>query len=193
VFSWQCFLYNDIALSISPWSGFGRRSLFIYLLPFFCRIMQPNLLLVASMLPLILGPILVQSFSRGPSARLTLQGAVGVAVAGILLFHVLPHAFAVGGVGVGVFALCGWFLSLLLHRWHGLLRAGFYWLPLCGLGLHAALDGAALFAPEAEALMATSGQAHAGAGFLLAMAILLHRLPLAMAIWWLGRRYLGLT
>ena len=52
------------------------------------------------------------------------------------------------------------------------------WLLLAGLGLHAAADGAAL-----------AGAAHHGAET-LPMAVLVHRLPVGLLVWWLvgGRR-----
>ncbi len=150
--------------------------------------LESILLLVASLLPLALGPALVGALKKSPGRRLALGAGVGVAVSGLLLLHVLPHALGVAGWVVLPLALVGWILSLLLHRWGVYLRSGLLHVAMAGLALHAILDGVALVGAGVHSGEGGGGHAHDEVGLLLALSVVVHRLPVAMAIWSLGGR-----
>ncbi|MBT8492828.1 MAG: permease, partial [Deltaproteobacteria bacterium] len=134
------------------------------------------LLLIISIAALALGPALFWVSHRSRTASGAIDGFVIVTISGLVVVHILPHSIAVGGLWVMVAALLGFigpgvaekWLHLSTARTHGWAAA----LGLIGLVLHAVADGMALALPEGE---------HS----LLGLAVLLHRLPVALTIWWL--------
>ena len=142
-------------------------------------------LLSLSIAALAAGPLLFRLASSSRSAAAMLDGFVRFAVAGLLLVHVMPWAWNIGGWLAGVFFVGGLVLPMLLHRvlsgrkWSGVgaeLGIGAF-----ALGLHAFLDGAAIFEHE-EAGSTTR---------MLAAAVILHRLPVGIGVWWLVRPRFG--
>ncbi len=204
----------------------------------------PWILLLGGIMPLLLGPLLAQLADRFEAARSGVDAFTAVALGGIVVLHIWPHAFLTAGVWTLVGGLLGLLLPFFLH---GSLHAheekiypGFVVLAFLGLAVHATLDGVALFSPLADAAVAShevsafevpgaggehglddlthgeahqdrAGQDHAGhehageaggtyihhehgSGWLLALAVILHRLPMGLAVWWfavpiLGRRF----
>lgn len=212
----------------------------------------PWMLLLGGIVPLLLGPLLAQLADRIESARSAVDAFTAVALGGIVMLHIWPHAFLTAGVWTLVGGLLGLLLPFALH---GPLHAheekiypGFVVLAFLGLAVHATLDGVALFSPLADAAVAShdvaapevpgtasevpgtalgtghDGEAHVddhgdhdihddhgdhehedeaggtyihhehGSGWLLAVAVILHRLPMGLAVWWfavpiLGRRF----
>ena len=115
----------------------------------------PWILLLGGIVPLILGPLLAQLADRIESARSAVDAFTAVALGGIVLLHIWPHAFLTAGVWTLVGGLLGLLLPFVLH---GSLHAheekiypGFVVLAFLGLAVHATLDGVALFSPIADA------------------------------------------
>ncbi|MEY3012345.1 MAG: hypothetical protein RIT45_1080, partial [Pseudomonadota bacterium] len=135
--------------------------------------------LLAGLLALLVGPLLLRWSRRGRLLH-AVDGFVVVAITGLVVIEVLPHAFDVaGGWAVAVA-----FLGLLLPaRLEGVLErasrgaaaesvhTAALGLGVLGLGLHAAMDGAALHQGAYEGSLAT--------------AVVVHRLPVGLAVWWL--------
>ncbi|MEM7048035.1 MAG: hypothetical protein AAF604_00160 [Acidobacteriota bacterium] len=175
-------------------------------------------ILLAGLLPLAVGPLLAMWFDQRPVARGALDSFVAITLGGLVLLHLWPHAFeAAGWLGV-VAGIAGLALPYLFH---GILHAGeekafagLIGIAFLGLALHAMIDGAALVerdpAPQGgetvleglasdhdeedhHHLEEASADHHHGDGEprLLATAVLLHRLPMALAIWWLVVPALG--
>lgn len=167
-------------------------------------------LLIASLLALAVGPALASRLRPDGGGMAALDGFVLVAVSGLVFLHLLPDAvltggwWAVGAASVGLF-LPGLAERALLHapgdasvgtsasppeHAHGAQGRVLLVLALAGLALHAALDGAALLAhdlQDAAALADHAGHAAARAGAevpTLALGVILHRLPLGLAVWW---------
>lgn len=141
-------------------------------------------LLVASVLALAVGPIAVR-LTRGRWHWLALlDGFVLVSLLGLILLELFPSAFAVGGPLAVAAAVLGVFLPPLLDRWfgdiHGRVHGTMLWLAMAGLAIHAMLDGAALLSADAHA-----GDHHHGD--LLALGVILHRIPIGLTIWWAVR------
>lgn len=135
---------------------------------------------------LLLGPALLAWVQRAPLWLQTiglqgLDGFVLTSVAGIVLADVLPHALSESGMWAVPLVLLGLLGPSLAER--GLHRAAEHvhalalLLGMAGLVLHATLDGVAL--------------AHGDVRPQLAMAVLLHRLPEGLTIWWLLRPRYG--
>ena len=138
-------------------------------------------LLVLSLVAYAVGPVLYGIADRARATLAALDGFVMVAVAGVALVHIIPEGVAISGpVGVAV-ALVG-FLGpgMLEHRLEGSARQAHtaaLILALGGLCLHVFFDGVGL----ASAFYAP------GQVSILAVAVLLHRIPIAVTIWWLVR------
>jgi uncharacterized protein len=133
-----------------------------------------------SLVALLVGPLGVVAFRTRRPLLAAIDGFVVVTIGGIVLLHVLPHALLEVGAWAFVPAVAGLLLPLLGER-SGARAAGDRWLvplALAGMVAHALLDGTAL----------RSGEAGAS---LLPVAIILHRIPEGLAIWWLFRPLVG--
>ncbi len=142
-------------------------------------------LLIASLLALAIGPILHHLAGAKGTMLAALDGFVYVTMGGLIFLHIVPESYE----------LAGWwaFLALLLgllgpglveHRLHGLAskaHAAALVLALLGIGLHAFIDGLALGHGE-------GGHQHQT----LPLAVVLHRLPVGLALWFLLRPAYGL-
>lgn len=142
-------------------------------------------LLVVSVLTLALGPLLYRVADSVRSALNTLDGFVLITVSGLVLVHILPHAYAVAGPLALVVAAVGFLGPALvernLHESARTAHVATLIFACLGLIVHEFLDGVALGA----AALAEHDQHQEGT--LLAMAVVLHRLPVAITIWWLLR------
>jgi hypothetical protein len=149
-------------------------------------------LVLVSLLALLSGPLVVQ-LARGRGWVLSLiDGFVVVTIGGIVLLHILPHAFLVGGAATLVVAAIGLVGPTLLESTLGArvrAVAGLV-LPvaLLGLAIHAMLDGVVL--AEGHHDGAHGGEGH-GSGEFLALGVVLHRIPEGLAIWWIFQRERG--
>lgn len=133
------------------------------------------LFLVISLVALAVAPLLYRLAHRAVVAMAFLDGFVLVAISGLILVHVIPHAMRAGGLWVPLVALAGFFVPQLVE--HTLTRAAArahaatLALAIGGLIIHTGLDGVALSVPAGSE----------GAGE-LAIAVVLHRLPVALTI-----------
>jgi uncharacterized membrane protein YraQ (UPF0718 family) len=145
-------------------------------------------LLLLSLLVLAVGPLLHQLARVTGSMLAVLDGFVFVTIGGLVFLHIVPEtyhltgwpalvALAVGLVGPG----------LVEHRLQGLARQAHaiaLLLAVAGIGLHAFMDGLAL---------GQGGHKHGHAGeHMLPMAVVLHRLPVGLMVWFLIRPVYGL-
>lgn len=137
---------------------------------------MPSLLLIATLLALLSGPLLYALARERPALLAFLDGFVLVSISGLVLLDVVPDAFASGGLASLAFLLLGLlgptlFEHLLSHarREAHLAALG---LAVAGLVVHALGDGAAL-SPAGEA----SGS--------LALAVAIHSVPVGLVVWWL--------
>jgi hypothetical protein len=137
--------------------------------------------LALSIVALLAGPAIYTYGRRNRIARQILDGFIFITIAGIVTVHIIPEALTGGGDLAILFLVLGLAFPVILerglhesfHAAHGLVLA----LAALGLVIHAALDGIALL---------PSGNRD------LAYAVVLHRLPVGMAIWWSLRPNLGL-
>jgi len=137
------------------------------------------LFLLISLVALALGPALYWLSQRSQAAMAALDGFVIVTIAGLVVLHIIPHAWATAGIGVVPIALAGLIGPSLAEGYlHGRGATKAHRLAtvvaLGGLVIHATADGMALAIPV-----------HHDEGSLLVLAVLLHRLPVALTVWWM--------
>ena len=136
--------------------------------------------LALSIVALLLGPLIYGLSQGNRVARQVLDGFIFITIAGIICVNIIPEALAVGGTLAVIFLLVGIAFPVIVeHGFRGALHeAHVVVLVLAALGLviHAIIDGIALLPAQ---------------GSELAHAVILHRLPVGMAIWWSLRPSLG--
>ena len=138
-----------------------------------------NLLL--SIAALLLGPVIYALSRRNAATRQILDGFIFITIAGLICVNIIPESLSIGGTPAVGFLLLGIVFPIVIERgFRGALHeAHILILIIAALGLviHAIIDGIALLPVE---------------GSDLAHAVILHRLPIGMAIWWSLRPNLGL-
>jgi uncharacterized membrane protein YraQ (UPF0718 family) len=136
-------------------------------------------LLLISLAAFALGPLLYRIADRARASLALLDGFVMVAVAGLALVHIIPHAVAKSGAAALAVAAVGFiapgFVEHRLERAARQTHTAALVLALAGLTVHEFFDGVGLATP----FYGDEGVS------LLAVAVVLHRLPIAITIWWL--------
>ncbi len=135
------------------------------------------ILLSATLLALVCGPLLYAAARLRPNLLAFLDGFVLVAISGLVVLEVLPDTLAAGGAwSLGFLVLGALGPSLLEHQLHHARQAhvAALMLAIAGLVLHSVGDGTAL-APQ------VGGEPHIG----LALAIAVHSIPVGLVVWWL--------
>ena len=139
------------------------------------------LLLILALVGLALGPAVFALLHRTPAPQLALDGFVLVAVVGLVATHIIPDAFAAAGLWVVPAFGAGVLFPLALEKAQALSSRASHAIVLSlaafALLLHAALDGVGL----------ASADTAPGLG----VAVVLHRLPVGLAVWWLVRPQFG--
>lgn len=139
-------------------------------------------LLVASIVAPLAAPLLLRPFRRMAAVMQAIDGFVLVAICGLVLLHVLPFSLELAGPWVLLTAVAGLLLpstaerTVLSSSSHAQVHRFIVGLGMLALGLHAMLDGVALASGSHD-------HHHEGA-FMLAVGVVLHRLPLGIAVWW---------
>ncbi len=141
------------------------------------------LFLAASLAALLTGPAVGSALERAPRAKAIIEWIVVGGLLLLILGHVLPEAVELAHIWVLPVAALSGLATLGLERWANAQKGSgnvVLALGMLTLGIHSALDGAAL-----------AGADGPGAGTTLAFAVVLHRLPTSLAIWWLVKRTLS--
>lgn len=146
------------------------------------RVFSVGWLIAATAAP-VLGPVLYRVLHPHPRAVDLVDGFVYVAVPLLVAWQVLPHAWDERSALPLVVVTAGFVLPAVVERASHALAERTDDLALvvgiAGLALHALLEGAA-FAPGAG-----------GVDDAFALAVILHRIPLGLVIWWLIRPRFG--
>ncbi len=133
-----------------------------------------------STIALLLGPFVYAAGRRNATAERLLDAFVILAIAWIVGVHIVPEVIATGGMfAIAVVAIGMAFpyaLRRIFHLASSEMRFTLLSLAATALALHALIDGIAL-------LPAT--------GDPLSVAVIVHRLPIGMAIWWTFRPAIG--
>lgn len=138
-------------------------------------------LFVASIGALLIGPLAARMLRARRGALVALDGFVLVGLLVLLGFEVLPEAFAEAGGYAAVAAAAGFVLpSLAERRLSQFKLSPMVVLALAGLAVHGMLDGAALEAADHHG----HHHGHGDSEVMLAVAVVLHRLPMGLFVWW---------
>jgi hypothetical protein len=130
------------------------------------------LFLLASVAATAAGPLIFPRLKRSHGWLARLDSFLLVSLAGLVVVVVLPHAISEAGPAVLLAALAGGLGPIWFERRHARgHHPGVASVALLALGLHMFLDGAALTSDHA-----------ADEGASLAVAVILHRFPVGMAI-----------
>lgn len=140
------------------------------------------LVIVLSVLALVAGPLLHRLARAGRGALDALDGFVFVIVGGMVLLAFAPRAIATAGMA-GLGAVVAGFVALALAErvTDRTLDRALWPLAVLALGFHEFVDGLAL----------AGWQAGGHSDALLPTAIVLHRIPVGIALWWLVEPTLG--
>lgn len=135
------------------------------------------LLLAAALLAPLAGPALYRILHPRPRATRIVDGFVYVVVPVLVAWHVVPHAWDEQSIVPLLLAGAGFLLPLVVERASHALEhrvddlAIVVW--VAGIGLHSLLEGAALAGVEV--------------GGAFAAAVIAHRIPEGLVLWWLVR------
>ena len=140
--------------------------------------------LVLSIAALLAGPFVYRLGQRNRNAHQLFDGFIFITIAGIVCVHIIPAALDVGGVWALGFLALGLAFPVALEKLfrRALHEAHVFILLLAALGLmmHAIVDGIALLPLNPSSSDTTATLADNP----LAIGVILHRLPVGMAIWW---------
>ena len=140
--------------------------------------------LAASCIALLFGPLFYRYFSSGSGLQKGLDGFIFVSLGGLVLIHILPELLEHGGFLTIVFVILGLWgptaSEKLFHRYSEFTHNITLTLGIGGLLLHTITDGGAMVLAQQE-----------GNSPLLALGVIMHRLPVGIAIWWLLKPQLG--
>ncbi|MFQ5741349.1 MAG: hypothetical protein ACE5JX_20315 [Acidobacteriota bacterium] len=129
--------------------------------------------LLASILTLVLGPLICGSFRSREEVLSVVRGFVLVSVSGLVLLYLLPATLGKAGWGALLFVLVGLLGPALTEHLFRPVQEQTHnatlVLGLIGLGLHAVVDGVALNDSIGQNL--------------LPLVVILHRLPVSLVIW----------
>lgn len=147
---------------------------------------MPLTLLIISIAALGIGPLIARSWSTHGALRRGLDGFVTIGVGGLVLTHILPPSIQAGGLAAWLFLIAGMVLPTAIERvQHGHVQtahAAALVLAFLALSLHAMSDGVVLS-------LADTGS---GWAFSTALAVVLHRIPVGIAVWVFLRSARGL-
>ena len=150
--------------------------------------LSDSALFALSLLTLAFGPVVYGAARLAGHMMAALDGFVFVAIGGLVVVHIVPKSFALAGwaalagVAIGV-----WLPTLIEHRLRSLasqVHAVSLILGLVAIALHAYTDGLAL---------GTRVQADTGLAHMLPTAVVVHRLPVGLTVWFLVRPTYGLA
>jgi len=140
--------------------------------------------LLASLAALVVGPLLLAAFGARRGVTSLLDGFVVVAVPGLIFLHFVPEAIEHLEWMPVLVLLAGFWLPVgaerLLRDPRGRTDQLALFLGVTGMAVHGLLDGAAL--PSVS-----SG----GGDTAFGLAVVLHRVPVGLAIWWMVRSIVG--
>ncbi len=139
-------------------------------------LMHGALMLGLSICALWIGPALHRLADKADRAFSLLDGFVVVAVLGLALLEIIPTGIELAGWWAALAMFAGVLLPKLAEqRFGGASTHKFAaWLAFGGMALHALTDGLALAGTHVH------GDSHA-----LEWAVILHRVPVGLAVWWM--------
>jgi hypothetical protein len=139
-------------------------------------------LIVIATVATLAGPLIYLLSSKIKGAKQGLDSFILIVTAGIIIFQVLPETFELLGVWSILLAILGTTVPGIIEFLFRKAATKTHFLTLLlgilGLLLHGVIDGSAL-------------SMNAQQVNLLALAILLHRVPISLTLWWLVKPEFG--
>lgn len=136
--------------------------------------------LLLSVLVLVAAPLLARLVKRMPAFKAGLDGFVLLTVVGLITITLLPEALNHGGLLGLTIAVIGftlpWIAEFLFHKSEEMTHRVLMLVAALALVVHATTDGA---------MLAFANSTNDGA--FLATGVILHRIGVAVAVWWLLR------
>lgn len=133
-----------------------------------------------STIALLAGPFIYALGRRNKITERLLDALIIAAIAWIIGVHIVPDAVQVAGWPALAFLAIGmafpYALRRIFHLATNAMHTALLFIAALALVLHAVIDGIALLP---------------GSGEQLSIAVILHRLPVGMAIWWTFRPAIG--
>jgi len=153
--------------------------------------------LALGFLALCAGPLLVWTLRSHTWSTIVLDSFCLITISGFALLHLLPESAEQAGWMVLPMAMLGFILPSIaertLHHGHPGMRKTVICLAILGIAAHAMLDGWFLhLGGHAHAGHDHAGHDHSHTHELTAWAVILHRIPEGLGIWWIVPRTLGL-
>ena len=142
--------------------------------------------LIFSLLALCSGPLIFFLIQGRPDWEKLIDGFIFVTISGLVLLHIFPDAVETGGWISLLFGGMGLIgptfgekvFHQKVHHAHKIALS----LGVIGIFLHAGMDGTSLSIAGMAGNPHTHGE---NAGELLALAVILHRIPVSLTLWWL--------
>lgn len=136
-------------------------------------------MLIFSFVAMAVGPVLFRLAGGSCQVLAALDAFVLATLGGLVLAHIVPQSMAMAG-GAALLATLGGMVGLVVLERSSSRLAASVWraaLPilLVGLAIHAFLDGVGT---------AHGGHDHGHSIPTLGLAVVLHRIPVGLAIWW---------
>ena len=143
------------------------------------------MILLASLVALIIGPLLFNFTSKKTNMLDLFDGFIFVVIGGLVVFHILPESMEVAGLWSILFVLMGLIgpsvAESLFHKAAAFTHKSTLILGVVGLVVHSLTDGTALTeSPDFDQLP-------------LIIAVIAHRFPVGLTVWWLLRPHFGKT
>lgn len=133
-----------------------------------------------STIALLAGPFVYALGRRNKVTERALDVLIIAAIAWIIGVHIVPDAFQIAGWPALAFLALGmafpYALRRIFHLASSAMHTALLLIAALALVLHAVIDGIALLPASGERL---------------GLAVILHRLPVGMAIWWTFRPAIG--
>ena len=147
-------------------------------------------LLVTSCIALISGPLFVSYAKPSVEYFTFLKRLIVVVITGLVVLHIVPHAFYDAGTIAIPMAVLGFVVPLLAEQMMQAEKTHtassiFTVLVLLALGLHGFIDGAALVDHQ---VLHTD---HVHDEEWLGLGVVLHRVPLGLTLWWITESKFG--
>jgi uncharacterized protein len=150
-------------------------------------------LLLFSFIALGMGPLLVWVARSHAWSTVSIDSFCLLTISGFVLLHLLPESAEQAGWLVLPLAVLGFVLPTIaertIHHGHAGMRKTVLFLALLGIAAHATLDGLLL---HGDGLAGDDGHGHGHTHELTAWAIILHRIPEGVGVWWIVPRTLGI-
>lgn len=148
---------------------------------------------IFSLIPIFVAPFLYESLEVWGRRSQLVERILFLTIAILVVAHIIPESIYLAGWEAVLLAMVGWFLpSLGESFWHRAAHKIHFvpvFLAIVGLCLHGLIDGVAIALGTLF-----SGNEFSWQGLrhhLLPIAVILHRFPAAIFLWWLIRPKFG--